>query len=89
MSCFIDQGYTLDCRNASIGGIKELWILGDSGHTISSYTTSGTDEITSFSGAGTWYKFELVKQCCTICNFPTFCGSILTKIKSKFKKSFL
>jgi hypothetical protein len=62
MSCFISDGYTLDCRNASIGGIKELWILGDSGHTISGYTTSGTDEITSFSGAGTWYNFELVKQ---------------------------
>lgn len=62
MSCYIDQGYTLDCRNASIGGIKELWILGDSGHTISGYTTSVTDEITSFSGQGTWYHFELVKQ---------------------------
>jgi hypothetical protein len=62
MSCYIDQGYSLDCRNASIGGIKELWILGDSGHTISGLTTSITDEITGFSGAGTWYKFELVKQ---------------------------
>lgn len=62
MSCFIDSGYSLDCRNASIGGIKELWILGDSGHTISGYTVSGTDEITSFSGSGTWYNFELVKQ---------------------------
>lgn len=62
MSCYIDQGYTLDCRNASIGGIKELWILGDSAHTISAYTTSVSDEITGFSGSGTWYKFELVKQ---------------------------
>jgi hypothetical protein len=62
MSCYIDQGYTLDCRNASIGGIKELWILGDSGSTISGFTTSVTDSITSFSGSGTWYHFELVKQ---------------------------
>lgn len=62
MSCYISDGYTLDCRNASIGGIKELWILGDSGNTISGYTTSVQDEITSFSGAGTWYNFELVKQ---------------------------
>jgi hypothetical protein len=62
MSCYISDGYTLDCRNASIGGIKELWILGNSGHTISGYTTSATDEITSFSGSGTWYNFELVKQ---------------------------
>lgn len=62
MSCYIDQGYTLDCRNASIGGIKEIWILGDSGSTISGFTTSVTDSITSFSGTGTWYNFELVKQ---------------------------
>lgn len=62
MSCFIDQGYTLDCRNASIGGIKEMWILGDSGSTISGYTTSVNDSITSFSGSGTWFHFELVKQ---------------------------
>ena len=62
MSCFISNGFTLDCRNASIGGIKEMWILGDSGHTISGYTTSLQDEITGFSGAGTWFNFELVKQ---------------------------
>lgn len=62
MSCFISDGYTLDCRNASIGGIKELWILGDSGNTITSYTTSLTDMITSVTGVGTFYKFELVKQ---------------------------
>lgn len=62
MSCYIDQGYTLDCRNASIGGIKQLWILGDSGNTISGYTTSVNDAIVSASGNGTWYSFELVKQ---------------------------
>jgi len=62
MSCFISDGYTLDCRNASIGGIKELWILGDSGNTITSYAVDGTDKITSVTGVGTFYKFELVKQ---------------------------
>ena len=62
MSCYIDQGYTLDCRNASIGGIKEIWILGDSGNTISGFTTSANDAIISASGTGTWYHFELVKQ---------------------------
>ena len=62
MSCYIDQGYTLDCRNASIGGIKQIWILGDSGSTISTFTTNGSDAITSFSGSGTWYSFQLVKQ---------------------------
>lgn len=62
MSCYIDQGYSLDCRNASIGGIKQLWILGDSGNTISGFTTSVNDAIVSASGTGTWYNFELVKQ---------------------------
>jgi len=62
MSCYIDQGYSLDCRNASIGGIKQLWILGDSGNTISGFTTSVDDAIVSASGTGTWYNFELVKQ---------------------------
>jgi len=62
MSCFIDQGYSLDCRNASIGGIKQIWILGDSGNTISGYTTNVNDAITSATGTGTWYNFELVKQ---------------------------
>jgi len=62
MSCFIDEGYSLDCRNASTGGIKSLWILGASGNTISGWTSNGDDQITSISGAGTFYKFELVKQ---------------------------
>lgn len=62
MSCFISEGYTLDCRNASVGGLKSLWILGNSGNTISGYTTNVDDEITSISGSGVFYKFELVKQ---------------------------
>ena len=62
MSCYIEEGYTLDCRNASTGGIKEMYILGGSGNTISGWTSSVDNEITSISGAGTFYKFELVKQ---------------------------
>lgn len=62
MSCYISDGYTLDCRNASIGGIKTMWILGDSGNTISNYTLDADDKITSVTGTGTFYKFELVKQ---------------------------
>jgi hypothetical protein len=62
MSCFISEGYTLDCRNASVGGLKSLWILGNSGNTISGYTTNVDDEITAISGSGVFYKFELVKQ---------------------------
>jgi hypothetical protein len=62
MSCFIEEGYTLDCRNASTGGIKSLWLLGASGNTISGWTSNVDNEITSISGSGTFYKFELVKQ---------------------------
>jgi hypothetical protein len=62
MSCFITEGYTLDCRNASVGGLKSLWILGNSGNTISGYSSNVDDEITAISGSGVFYKFELVKQ---------------------------
>jgi len=61
-SCFISDGYTLDCRNASTGGIKNFWVLGTSGATISGVTYNGDGEVTGMSGSGTWYKFELVRQ---------------------------
>lgn len=61
-SCFLSQGYTLDCRNASTGGIKEMYILGASGSTINGWTEDGDQKITSISGTGTFYRFELVKQ---------------------------
>ena len=62
MSCYISSGYTLDCRNASTGGLKEIYILGDAGNSISGYTSNGDDQVLSASGAGTFYKFELTKQ---------------------------
>jgi len=62
MSCFISSGYTLDCRNASTGGVKTLWILGDVGNNITGWTENANEEIISASGTGTFYKFELVKQ---------------------------
>lgn len=61
MSCFIDEGYVLDCRN-SVAGIKAIWILGDSGSTITGYTSNAGNEITQIGGNGTWYKFEIPKQ---------------------------
>jgi hypothetical protein len=61
-SCYITNGYTLDCRNESTGGIKALWMLGGSGSTISGVTTNASDEITAISGTGVFYKFELVRQ---------------------------
>ena len=61
MSCYIENGLTLGCRDAAIGGIKSVYILGGSGNTISSITTDVDDQITAISGAGVMYKFELVK----------------------------
>lgn len=61
MSCFISNGLELGCRDASIGGIKTIWVLGASGNTISSVTTDADDQITAISGSGVMYKFELVK----------------------------
>jgi len=62
MSCYISSGYTLDCRTASTGGIKELYILGGAGNALTGWTENGDSQITSLSGSGTWFKFELVKQ---------------------------
>jgi hypothetical protein len=62
MSCFIDEGYSLDCRNASTGGLKTIWILGNSGNTITGWTENIDEAITAISGSGTFYKFELVKE---------------------------
>lgn len=61
-SCFISEGYELDCRNASTGGIKAAWILGNSGNTISGFTSNVDEQIISITGTGVFYKFELVKQ---------------------------
>lgn len=62
MSCYISSGFTLDCRNASTGGLSAIWILGDAGNNISGWTSNGDNQIVSASGTGTFYKFELTKQ---------------------------
>jgi hypothetical protein len=64
MSCYISSGHTLDCRNASTGGVKALWVLGGSGSTIGITGTTSTQNggITAISGQGTFFKYELVKQ---------------------------
>lgn len=62
MSCFISSGYTLDCRNSSVGGVSYVWILGGAGNTISGWTEDAQERITSISGSGVWYLFELSKQ---------------------------
>jgi hypothetical protein len=62
MSCYISSGYTLDCRNASTGGLNTVWILGDAGNGITGWTSNGDNQVISASGTGTFYKFELTKQ---------------------------
>ena len=60
-SCYISTGYTLDCRTASTGGIKTMWILGGANNQITGYTVTNS-EISAMSGTGTWFKFQLPKQ---------------------------
>jgi hypothetical protein len=60
-ACFITTGYTLDCRTASTGGLRSMWILGGSGNTISGYTITN-NEVSAIGGTGTWFQFELPKQ---------------------------
>lgn len=62
MSCYISSGFTLDCRNASTGGLQTVWILGGAGNQISGWTENVDEQIISASGSGTFYKFELTKQ---------------------------
>ena len=62
MSCDITSGFTLGCRD-NAGGVKTVYILGDTGAAVDSYTTAGTNgEIDSMTGTGNFYEFELVKQ---------------------------
>jgi hypothetical protein len=62
MSCDITSGFQLGCRD-NAGGIKKVFILGDTGNEITTITYGGTNgEIDSLSGTGTFYTFDLVKQ---------------------------
>ena len=69
MSCFINDGFDLGCRDNS-GGVKTLWILGSSGSTAPSLDVvshdATTDAITGLEGDGILYKFELTKQTSTL-----------------------
>jgi hypothetical protein len=60
-SCFINTGYTLDCRTSSTGGLKSMWVLGGSGNTITGYTVTNS-QVSAIGGTGEWFKFELPKQ---------------------------
>ena len=56
-TCDVTAGFTLGCRD-NTGGIRNLYILSGS---ISSVSGS-TGYITSISGSGVFYKYELFRQ---------------------------
>jgi len=56
MSCIINTGYTLGCKD-SLGGVQEVFIGSFSGST--EFTIDGTtDEITAISGINNLYTFQ-------------------------------
>jgi hypothetical protein len=61
INCYVSSNLSLDCRSA-VGGLRnQVWILGDSGNTISGYTEAIDGKITSISGSGTFYKVEITR----------------------------
>jgi hypothetical protein len=61
MSCYISEGVQLGCSDG-IGGIKEIYVLGGSGSTISGITYDANGAITGVTGAGTLYQFQLKRN---------------------------
>jgi hypothetical protein len=65
MSCYISSGVDLGCSDG-IGGIKSIWVLGQSGNTLPSVSgvgvTGTTGPITGITGTGAWYNFELKRN---------------------------
>jgi len=64
-SCYISTGYTLDCRTASSGGLKQLWILGGANNEITGYTVTNS-MVSAIGGVGTWFNFQLPKQAASL-----------------------
>jgi hypothetical protein len=62
-NCYISSGIDLGCSDG-IGGISSIWVLGASGATAPSVTglTVVTSGITTISGNGVWYNFELKRN---------------------------
>ena len=58
-TCDITSGFTLGCRD-NTGGIRNVYILSGSVDTVTGSGATGL--ITSISGSGTFYKFELTRQ---------------------------
>lgn len=58
MSCNLTAGIALGCRD-NIGGLKTMWIT-DYTNILALTATTG-DTITTISGTGTFYEFQLIR----------------------------
>jgi hypothetical protein len=58
MACNLSAGIVLGCRD-NTGGLKTLWITDYT--NIDSVTSNSGDTITSISGTGTFYEFQLIR----------------------------
>jgi hypothetical protein len=95
MSCYISSGVDLGCSDG-IGGIKSIWVLGQTGSTLPSVSTVGitgsTGPITGITGAGAWYNFELKRNTSSLSQNTTknfengtiFWEQVLTAILYKY-----
>jgi hypothetical protein len=61
MSCYISEGVQIGCSDG-IGGIKEIYVLGGSGSTISGITYDVNGAITGVTGSGSLYQFQLKRN---------------------------
>jgi hypothetical protein len=95
MSCYISSGVDLGCSDG-IGGIKSIWVLGQTGSTLPSVSTVGitgtTGPITGITGSGGWYNFELKRNTSSLSQNTTknfengtiFWEQVLTAILYKY-----
>ena len=58
MACDITSGFTLGCRD-NVGSIKQIYILSGS---VSSVTDASEGLISTISGSGVFYTFELFRE---------------------------
>jgi hypothetical protein len=64
MACNITAGIPLGCRDNS-GGVATAWITDYDNITFIGSTGATTDQITSISGSGVFYTFELIRTSST------------------------
>jgi hypothetical protein len=58
MSCNLTAGIALGCRD-NVGGLKTMWITDFT--NITNITSTTGETITSISGSGTFYEFQLIR----------------------------